>query len=229
MRKQSYKFTLIALGTILVLFLAAMILSYSLSRGDPTSTDIGMMWFAAGSFVATAGSVIALVWTLYEQRKMTQNAARAVLQVMDIRIHPSSPGYFWLFFKLRNHGQTAAFGVYAKGTLRFSPGASDVGGRLGNEVSEDFVGREIAQIPPKSDGETRYLSSDAEAFLRLPERAGRYPYDGTADSAPDELFVKGVVIFFDVFEQRHELPFEMKMLEMSGETSFVGMDAYYRG
>ncbi len=183
-----------------------------------------------GLFIS-GGGLWALVWTFREQRRLTQNASRASLQVERIVIHPSSQGCFWIFFEVRNHGDTSAFDIYAKGELHFSPGINDIGGALDAEARETFVSRELEQIPRGENGELRYLSEDAESFLKLPVDAGRNPYIGTEHSAPPEIFIKGVVAFTDIFEQKRELRFHLKMLEMrpGGDFPFVPLGTGYRG
>jgi hypothetical protein len=231
MKKKPKNQLAVAAGAALApLAAAAMSLSYFTSRVGDNPFELGQLWFAAAAFVASWWSVLALVYTFNEQRKLTQNASRAVLQLVEIELHPSSPGYFWIFFKLHNHGQTAAFDVKVRGTLKFSPGLSEDGIASAKEASEHFESHTIEQIIPGGTVQTRYLSEDAESFLKLPENAGRMPYAGAGSSAPSELFITGVVDYTDIFEQPRQLPFEMKMLEMNQRSRlFVEMGAGFIG
>lgn len=200
------------------------------AQSDMAAFARGLLWFTAFGFVASAGGLVALVWTFREQRKLTINQSRAVLQVKGISVAGSNYGTFWLYFVLHNHGETAAFDVYAKGELHFSPACGESGEPLDKEARESFVTHTIEQIPPEADGKTRCLCEEAEALLRLPADAGRNPYIGAEGSAPAELFIKGEIIYTDIFEHTRRLPFHMKMLELGeGATDFGSLTKGYVG
>lgn len=150
MKKRSRKFTYIGLGIVAIMFAAACVLSWTLSRLDPLKvSDIGTLWFAAGGFVASAVSVIFLVWTLYEQRKLTQHVSRAYVGIKSVHAQVMAEDedgqQINVTIVLHNNGETPALNIHGSLTLTCSADSErpDEGGTY-----EGFTGS-IPEIPAK--------------------------------------------------------------------------------
>ncbi|RYG93391.1 MAG: hypothetical protein EON58_18450, partial [Alphaproteobacteria bacterium] len=148
------------------------------AQQDVAAFGHGLLWFSALGFITSAGGLWALVWTFREQRRLTQHASRAVIVIKRVIISKSSPGYYWVRFELLNHGDTGAFDVQAVGQIKFAPGADESGEPFGKPASETFICQPNRHIAPKGDGEVRFRSEEESGIYRLPEHAGRRPYDG---------------------------------------------------
>ena len=86
MQRRALSTIYVAIGIVAVIFVAACVLSWATSRVANDPLGIGQLWFAALSFIASGLGLVALVWTFYEQRKLTQNESCAYLEVVRAEI-----------------------------------------------------------------------------------------------------------------------------------------------
>ncbi len=82
----------------------------------------GLLWFAGLSFLTGAGGLAALVWTFREQRKLTQNEAKAYVRVREVRTVKDDRHSGWLELVVQNDGKTPAQDVWLRFTTSLEVG-----------------------------------------------------------------------------------------------------------
>lgn len=209
-RKQRHFW--IAAGVIAVPCIAAMLLSWFSSRIGSDPFEQGQLWFSAAAFVASGWSVMALVWTLQEQRKLTQNQSRAYLRENAACLAADSmKGGANLQIEIENFGNTPAFDIAFDGELRFrQDGPSDPP----VPWKKILVHAELALLPPGQIADLYCNTDDLNALRELTQHADAGSHGRrygavihTADDLPARLEVEGVISFADAYgEQRHKIP-----------------------
>lgn len=183
----------------------------------------GLLWFTAFGFVASAGGLVALVWTFNEQRKLTQNQACAYLEILQGRVSEHTELGFSYELDVVSNGQTPSRRIQLIAKMKVSgvPHIITYGDdpiytprtiSLEANASEIFPTNQRTLIARTYD----WIGLDAfnpEGHGSAARRYGSRITTGDPDEDGPEAYLEitGTLAYDDVFGRRHELPIHQFM------------------
>ncbi len=165
------------------------------AQQDMAAWAMAMTFTGIATFITSLGSVVALVWTFREQRKLTQNESRAYLEVMKgifwIDGESEEGQHFQIRVHIKNNGETPATDIRVNLKFQYVPESSSTGEHLRDSVSDDHVSGELSTIPAKS---TYFVITCGHT---------RIPFVDTHEGGQwyrcPQIFIRGIITYKDQF------------------------------
>ncbi|WP_370271871.1 hypothetical protein [Hyphomonas atlantica] len=166
--------------------------------------------------VFTAFGSGALVWTLWEQRKLTEIQARAYIEVVEGFFRLSRYGYWEVHITILNSGDTPAYDIAMTGTLTYIPMTNDKGQATKSAVDHPMKGGNDTPMSPTA---VIRIPSFGRAEFPVDDIASIGNHEGevvmTADMELPKVNIAGKITFRDAFGKRRWVPVDMKLFSLT--------------
>lgn len=181
------------------------------AQQDMAAWAMAMTLTSIATFIASLGSVAALVWTFREQRKMTQNQSRAYLEVISGLFTVHSEWNEDVRITFMNTGQTPAFNIKLVLEAYFYE-RSDDRGNYGEPINFFNCDYSTKELGPSALHTARILFSDfpREELLRATNLKGEFI--STEFCRMPYVLIRGKLEFVDAFNRIREVSIELETL-----------------